>query len=282
MPLCACLPRSAGLWQAWRSVLRGPWRPAASIEATRTPLVLGAAGSLIMAFFSLTLPHTPPSAGGEPGGRGPRRAALLKNRPLMLFLLITMLACTPSMAYNNYANLFLNHQGYPRPAALMTLGQLSDLVCLVATPWLLARVSLSRLFLVGTLAWAARYALLAAGSHWQIEWPVYAAILIHGPCFVFIYVVSVMYVDQLAGPSYRGAAQGMLALASTGLGHLLGAFTVGFTQALFLTPAGVAPPPYRWSAFWLVPAAISLVAAALFKLGFASPPNDRRPAPTSM
>ena len=77
-----------------------------------------------------------------------------------------------------------------------------------------------------------------------------------------------MYVDRLADRAHRGAAQGLNALATTGLGHLLGAVTVGFAQQTFLTPDGVSPPPYNWPAFWLVPAAVSAVTVVLFQFAF--------------
>jgi MFS family permease len=239
----------------------------------RLPLMLGACANVLMGLFALALHHTPPErrTRSETSRALQYSGALLANRPLVVFLVVSMLACIPSMAYNNYANLFLNRYDYPRPAALMTLGQVSDVLCLWATPWLIARFGLRPLFVAGMLAWALRYGLLAIGSHHDWAWPVYAAILIHGPCYVFIYVVTVMYVDRLADPAHRGAAQGMLALTSTGLGHLLGAFTVGFAQEVFLTPEGISPPPYRWTLFWLVPAAVSLAAVVVFRAMFRPP-----------
>ena len=241
-----------------------------SIDATRIPLMIGAAGSLLMALFSLTLPHTPPEPRSDGAGLRTFRDSdeLLQNKPLIAFLVISMLACIPSMAYNNYGNLFLNTQAYARPAALMTLGQISDVLCLWATPWLIARFGLGFLFVTGVIAWGIRYGLLATGSFYQTAWPVYTAILIHGPCYVFVYVIGVMYVDRLADRAHRGAAQGLNALATTGLGHLLGAVTVGFAQQTFLTPEGVSPPPYNWPAFWLVPAAVSAVTVVLFQFAF--------------
>ena len=269
---------SAGLFLgfAW------PWTTGESIEATRTPLMLGAFGSVLMAFYSFTLPHTPPEGrSGDFLARAFRDSAdLLRNRPLVVFLLLSMLACIPSMAYNNYGNLFLNRQGYPRPAALMTLGQVSDVVFLWATPWLIARIGLRLLFVSGVIAWGVRYGLLAAGSYYEIAWAVYAAILIHGACYVFVYVVGVMYVDRLAGGKHRGAAQGMYALASAGVGHLLGAFTVGFAQEKFLTPDAVTPPPYNWTAFWIVPAIVSAATVVVFYLTF-KPPRRVQEQPTN-
>lgn len=242
----------------------------ASIEATRTPLIIGAIGSVAMAFYSLTLPNTPPEGRVSvltPGAIR-RSGELIRNRPFVAFLFVSMLACIPSMAYNNFGNLFLNEQLYPRPAALMTLGQISDLLFLALSPWLIARVGLRFLFVSGMIAWAVRYALLAAGSHFGIAAPVVAAILMQGPCYVFIYVIGVMYVDHLTGGVHRGAAQGMYALASSGVGHLLGALMVGMTQATFLTPAGVTPAPFDWTPFWLVPAAVSAATVVVFRVAF--------------
>jgi nucleoside transporter len=250
------------------------------IEATRLPLLLGASGSVLMALYSLTLPHTPPerAARSVVSPTFHDSGNLLRNRPLVVFLLVSMLACIPSMAYNNLGNLFLNRQAYPHPAALMTLGQVSDLLFLWLTPWLITYFGLRNLFVTGVIAWAARYVWLAAASYYDIAWPVYAAILIHGPCYVFVYVIAILYVDRLADPAHRGAAQGMLALASTGVGHLLGALTAGFAQEAFLTPAGVSPAPYHWTAFWSVFASISLVALLALKIAFPRPVSDGKGA----
>jgi hypothetical protein len=63
----------------------------------------------------------------------------------------------------------------------------------------------------------------------------------------------------------------MYTLASMGLGHLLGAMMVGFTQATYLTPEGISPAPYNWPQFWIVPAALSAVTAIAFLLTFRLP-----------
>jgi len=259
-----------------------PFVTGESIEATSTPLLLGAMGNVVMALFAVTLPNTPPESGNMPTRQQTwrQRSVLFTNFPLVAFLGIAILACVPSMAYNNFANPFLNYYGYPAPAALMTLGQVSDLICLTATPWLISRFGLRSLFATGVFAWTLRYLLLAMGSYFALAWPVVAAILIHGPCYVFVYVVGVMYTDHLTDKSHRGAAQGLFALASTGIGHLLGAITVGVAQSVFLTPAGVEPPPYNWSGFWLVPALIGCIVVVAFKLASKLPrqPDAQQPA----
>jgi nucleoside transporter len=262
---------TAGLFVgfAWPSVT------GESIEPSGIPLMVGAAGSIVMALFSLTLPHTPPEE--HSGLFLPRilrdTGELLRNQPLVLFLVVTVLASIPTMAYNNFANPFLNNLHYRNPAALMTLGQVSDLVVLGLTPWFIKRFSLPLLFVSGMIAWGVRYVLLAAASIYAITWPAVAAILMNGPCFVFIYVIGVMYVDRLVSGAHRGAAQGMFALAWAGLGNLAGALTVGYAQATFLTPESVSPAPYNWPAFWTVPAIASLAGVLLFTAAF-KPPRE--------
>lgn len=146
----------------------------------------------------------------------------------------------------------------------MTIGQLTDMLCLWATPWLISCIGLSRLFAVGVAAWAIRYFCLAAGAHFGFTWAVYLAIVIHGSYFVFVYVVGLMFVDRLAGPVFRGAAQGLHSVAVSGVGHLLGGILVGYVQVVFLTPVGESPAPYHWAAFWMVPAILSCLTLCVY------------------
>jgi MFS family permease len=152
---------------------------------------------------------------------------------------------------------FLNDKHYWHPAALMTLGQVSEVLMLAASPWLIARFGLHTLFATGIAAWCVRYLLLALASYANISTPVYAAIAIHGMCYVFVYIIGVIYVDRLVSHSHRGLAQGMYTIVYAGVANLFGAVSVGYCQSLFLTPEGVSPPPYNWTVFWLIPAAIS-------------------------
>jgi Nucleoside H+ symporter len=134
---------------------------------------------------------------------------------------------------------------------------------LAVTPLLVIRFNLRSLFCAGVVAWALRYGLLTVGSGFELAWPVFAAILMNGPCFVFIFVVGVMYVDRSVGGAHRGAAQGMFAIATAGIANLFGALLVALTQGRYLTPEGVYPPPYSWTPFWAVPAFVCVAAVVL-------------------
>lgn len=242
-----------------------------SIETTRVPLLIGAISNFLMAMYSITLPHTPPEHKYDLDGSTEEKTSIFSNRAFMFFLLISVLACMPSMAYTSYSNHYLNLEGYPLPAALLTLGQVSEVFCLWVMPWLLMRAGLKWIFIAGVLAWGIRYALLAMSFAFDQPWYTYGAIVIHGPCYVFVYISGQMYVDRLTDEKSRGAAQGYHALATGGLGHLLGSLMVGYSQEVLLTPEGVSPPPYRWTEFWMLPAVLCVLTAVLFKICFKPP-----------
>lgn len=243
-----------------------------TIESVRTPFAIGATADLLVALYALTLPNTPPEREQRSsvsfvqafwGG-----LQLIGTRGIAVFLVVAFLACLPSMAYNNFANPFLNLSGYQNAAALMTVGQLSEIAVLWVMPLLIIRLGLRGLFVLGLLAWTMRYGMLALGGAMTLSAPVYAAILLHGPCFAFIYVGGPMFIDHLVKPQDRGFAQGLYAVAATGLGHLAGAGLVGWSQERYLTPSGVETPPYDWTSFWLLPFYVSLFTTLLFALYF--------------
>ncbi len=250
------------------------WYFGESIEATRLPIRMALGSHVVMSLWSLTLPSTPPTK--REAGEVRPKGNLHRNYAFVLFLIVSMLAAIPSQVYN-FTIVFLNQKGYQGAAATLTMGQLSEATCLFLMPFLLARWRLKALFLIGVLGWAARYVLLAIGSYggpdtWA-AYPVMAAILLHGPSYVFVYLAGQMYVDRLVHPSNRGAAQGLHALATGGFGHLLGAGFCGQLQAALLTPPGVSPPPYHWVPFWLAPVGIGIAVAILFALTFFERPH---------
>ncbi|QDV73952.1 Putative nucleoside transporter YegT [Planctomycetes bacterium K2D] len=256
-----------------------PWMFGSSIESLRTPFAIGAVANLAMAIYALTLPRTGPAVRLDTGPPLPRRQAgkLLADPKLRWFLVASFFACVPSMAYNNFCNPFLNHTKFPAPAAVMTLGQLSEIAVLATMPMVLRRLSLGSLYVWGMAAWVARYGLLTAAAGTGVAWPVYLAILLHGPCFAFIYVVGPMLADRFTNHQDRGAAQGLYAVASSGLGHVVGALAVGAMQAAVLTPDGVNPPPYDWTTFWAIASAVSVVSlVVLFRCV-----NPSRHSPTT-
>ncbi len=71
------------------------------------------------------------------------------------------------------------------------------------------------------LAWAVRYACLLMEMQ-GIEFHAYYGIALHGVCYDFFFVSGQIYTNAKAGIKYKSAAQGLITLATYGVGMLIG------------------------------------------------------------
>ena len=243
------------------------------VDATATPIKIAAAASLTLGCFSFLLPHTPPPARGKPFSTrdafGFDALALLKDRSFLIFVIGSFLLCIPLQFYYAFANLFLNEVGVANAAGKMTMGQMSEVVFMLAIGVLLRKFGIRIIMLVAMLAWAARYFLFGMGDAGNGVWMLYVGLLLHGVCYDFFFVSGQIYVDQQAGPQIRGAAQGFIALVTLGVGNFVGSWVSGMIVDSHKTATG-----HDWAAIWQVPAIGALVIFALFALLFRPQARD--------
>jgi len=242
------------------------------LEAAATPLRIAAGASAVMRLYCLFLPHTPPKTVGAPvtvrAVLGLDALALLKDRAFVVFVVGSFLLCIPLQFYYAFTNLFLNEIGMAEPASKMTLGQMSEIGFMLIMPWMLVRLGVKRMLLIGMLAWTARYVLFAYGDAGTLAWMLYAGILLHGVCYDFFFVTGQIYVDQQADVRIRAAAQGFIAFVTLGVGMFIGAWASGrIVEAYSLAGGG-----HAWASIWLVPAAGAGVVLVLFALLFRPEP----------
>lgn len=183
--------------------------------------------SLVLGLFSFTLPKTPPkkAAGQKVTLKeiiGLDALTLLKNRNFAIFFVASVLICIPLAFYYQYAHEYLTYSGMDNPAGKMTIGQVSEVLFMLLLPVFFARFGFKKTILVGMLAWALRYALFAYGDAGSLSFMLLIGIALHGVCYDFFFVSGFIYTNSKAGEKYKSAAQGLITLATYGVGMLIG------------------------------------------------------------
>lgn len=227
------------------------WLVSYVLLADRSPIAgyAGAAVRMVAGISAFFLPRTPP-VGSSRSLRtllGLDAFKLLRERDQRMFFLVTALLSMPLMAFYIHTPKHLQMLGATKAAAVMTIGQFSEIAAM------LAMSSIGRRFRVKTLLMAAlglsalRYGLFAmGGAQQQTGWLV-AGIALHGMCYTFYFITGQLFLDRRVEPGMRTQAQGLLSLVNNGLGSLVG---VKLGQWLYdLTVAG---GHGGWTAYWLV------------------------------
>ncbi|MBU4459450.1 MAG: MFS transporter, partial [Verrucomicrobia bacterium] len=249
-------------------------------DETDLPMKVAAAAGLLTGLYSLSLPHTPPPAKGRAfswrDAMGLDALQLLRKPSFAIFLAASLLICIPLSAYFAYAPLFIKVAGLGDPAFRMTFGQMSEIFFMLAMPLFFVRLGMKKMILIGTMAWVVRYGLFAAASTGSVAWMVLGGILLHGICYDFFFVTGYIYTDRVAPAKIRAQAQGLVVLATLGLGMLIGAQVAGAMFNLVVTAAPGTPEVLaQWRTFWTVPAVLAAAVMVLFGVFFR---EDRAPA----
>ncbi len=235
----------------------------------KNTFLLSAIASLILGLFSFTLPKTPPRRSrsqkvtiGEIVGIDALK--LLKNPNFAIFFIASILICIPLAFYYQNANPFLSNVGLKNPTGMMAIGQISEALFLLLIPVFFSRFGFKKTILVGMLAWTVRYVLFAYGNADELTFMLILGIALHGICYDFFFVSGQIYTNSKAGEKYKSAAQGLITLATYGVGMLIGFKIAGIITDNYKLADG----SFDYKMIWLIPAGIAFVVFLLFLLTF--------------
>lgn len=235
-------------------------------DFTALPLKWAAGSSVVLALYSLTLPHTPPQpkTGKRTIGQllGLDAIRWLMNPSFAVFLISFIAISLPVATFGAYAPIFLSDAGIHNPAYTMSYGQMAEVAVVFIMPLLLRRIGIKWTIVAGLAAWGLRYLFFAAAVPNNQEWMLLTAILMQGFCFNFVYISGLIYIDRKADVSIRGQAQGFLVVIQLGIGLLIGTPLAG----LLFNHLVVNPVQHvgLWQNFWLVPAVFSFLVTVYF------------------
>jgi nucleoside transporter len=221
--------------------------------------------SLGLGVYSFTLPATPPRA--KSSGRfklsdalGLDALALLKHKNYAIFFISSILICIPLAFYYQNASPFLTEIGVENSTGKMTIGQISEVLFMLALPIFFSRFGIKKTLIVAMLAWAIRYVFFAFGDAESGIWMLMVGIALHGICYDFFFVSGQIYTDAHAGTRFKSSAQGLITLATYGIGMLIGFWAAGQISNHFLAETG----NHDWKSIWLIPSGISILVLLFF------------------
>lgn len=228
------------------------------IEDQSTPFLVAAAASIVGVGLALWLPYKAPEKSTEKLKItqliGLDAFKLLKDRQFAVVFIFSALTCIPLSFYDSFTNLFLNSMNVSNAAAAMSMGQVVEIFCLFAFPFLFLKLRYKGSIGLAILVWTSLYGLLALTALTAQTFWVYMALPLHGFCFTFFFVSGQLFVDEKSPSNLRNSAQGLFVFATYGIGKYLGTFVSGQTVDHF-TANGVPD----WISVWTVPMVMAIV-----------------------
>ena len=246
--------------------LGGPDAPEDSIGLglTNLPLLIGAGASMLLGVFSFFLPNTPPQMKGQRISVGDllgfKSISLMKDRSFSVFIICSLLLCIPLSFYYQSANGYLKAMDINNSEGVMALGQVSEIFFLLLVPFLLMRLGVKKMLLIGMLFWVLRYIFFAAGSA-DTQYLLFLGVLAHGICYDFFFFTGQLYVDKKAPTDIRSQAQGFITFVTLGVGMFIGGNVNGFWTKM---QTDETTKEINWDAVWYFPAIMALVVLIAF------------------
>jgi nucleoside transporter len=245
-------------------------------EATRYTFVVAGVASLLLAGFSLLLPHTPPRP-APPGGENLawlEAMKLLRVGYVMVLFVVTFFDAAVHQCYFNWTATYLKSIGIPAnwimPA--MSIGQIAEIGTMAFLGVCLKKLGWRYTMVIGILGHALRFAVFAFVPN---PWVAVGINVVHGICYAFFFATVYIFVDEFFPKDARSSAQGLFNFLILGMGPFVGNFVWQYLGSVFETPGG----KVDFQHLFLVPSGVALAAALCLFLFFRPPASAAQALP---
>lgn len=194
----------------------------ADFDLSCSIFAVGSALALLGAVVALSLPKTEPKARGLPlslgDALGLKAFSLFADFRFSVFAVILFLGMIPFQWYMVYNPVYLSESGFRYITMTQNVGQIAEIVFLLLVPFAVRRFGYRVAFTSGFAFLFARYLFFFVAA--ECGWAAgnFGGILVHGLIFGLIVVVGQMYTGEIAPPSLRNQAQGLVILLTSGIG----------------------------------------------------------------
>ena len=255
----------------------------ALLQGTRWTYIVAGIASLVLAAYSLTLPHTPPKKIEVGADRFAWLEALkLLKQPFVLVLwIVTFVDAFVLYSYFNWTGVFLGAKpeagGVGIPGnwimPVMSLGQIAEMLTMVILGATLKRLGWRWTMVIGILGHAARFAVYA---FWPEALPVIVVQLLHGVCYAFFFATVYIFANEFFPQDVRASAQGLFNMMILGVGALVANSVCPYLMQTAFTHEGIT----NFRSLFLVPLGAAVLAALVLALFFRPPEKKETKAST--
>ncbi len=242
-------------------------------EATKWTFVVAGVASLILAAFSLVLPHTPPkkpTPGADKKTAWLTALGLLKHPFVLILWLVTFIDSFVHNCYFNWTGTFLGSADVGIPGnwitPVMSIGQVAEILTMFILGATLKRLGWRTTMVVGVLGHAVRFAVFAFLP--GMQGLIIAVNILHGICYAFFFATVYIFVDEFFPKDVRSSAQGLFNVMILGAGALVANFICPYLMQEVFTGAD---KKIDFHSLFLIPCGAALAAAVALALFFNPP-----------
>ncbi len=265
----------------WLGKVFGTSKTGADFQASvQSTFLVSGIISLLLAAFSLTLPHTPPKPATGKSFAWLEAFSLLKKPAIFVLFAVTFIDAFVHNLYFAWTGSFLGAAKEVGGVGIagnwimpvMTIGQVAELATMAVLGAVLAKLGWRLTMIIGILGHAARFAVYAF-------FPDNASMIVtiqilHGICYAFFFATLYIFIDEHLPKDIRTSAQGLFNMLVFGFGPLASFYYGPKLLAEYTSPDKIV----AWNKLFLIPCGAALVATVLLALFFHPPKISNAPA----